>query len=127
MSRDTEVGKKKNKSAIDAVMTLVHELQYPATTDAEKLTGNVEKHHDSEHITVVFSTYHSINTVSDAQNNEGMAEFDLIICVEAYPATRSTHDSEDDSNFVKIHDASFILGKKRLYMTATPRMKRLKF
>ena len=119
---DTEVGKKKNKTAIDAVTTLAHELQYPATTDAAKLAGNVEKHHDSEHMTVVFSTYHSINTVSDAQNNEGMAEFDLIICDEAHRTTGSTHDSEDDSNFVKIHDAGFILGKKRLYMTATPRI-----
>lgn len=119
---DTEVGKKKNKTAIDAVTTLAHELQYPATTDAEKLAGNVEKHHDSDHMTVVFSTYHSINTVSDAQNNEGMAEFDLIICDEAHRTTGSTHDSEDDSNFVKIHDAGFILGKKRLYMTATPRI-----
>lgn len=119
---DTEVGKKANKSAIDAVTTLAHELQYPATTDAEKLAGNVEKHHDSEHMTVVFSTYHSINTVSDAQNNEGMAEFDLIICDEAHRTTGSTHDSEDDSNFVKIHDSGFILGKKRLYMTATPRI-----
>lgn len=119
---DAEVGKKKNKTAIDAVTTLAHELQYPATTDAEKLAGNVEKHHDSEHMTVVFSTYHSINTVSDAQNNEGMAEFDLIICDEAHRTTGSTHDSEDDSNFVKIHDSGFILGKKRLYMTATPRI-----
>lgn len=119
---DTEVGKKANKSAIDAVTTLAHELQYPATTDAEKLAGNVEKHHDSEHMTVVFSTYHSINTVSNAQNNEGMAEFDLIICDEAHRTTGSTHDSEDDSNFVKIHDPDFILGKKRLYMTATPRI-----
>ena len=119
---DTEVGKKKNKTAIDAVTTLAHELQYPATTDAAKLAENVEKHHDLEHMTVVFSTYHSINTVSDAQNNEGMAEFDLIICDEAHRTTGSTHDSEDDSNFVKIHDAGFILGKKRLYMTATPRI-----
>ncbi|WP_180183211.1 type ISP restriction/modification enzyme [Acinetobacter sp. YH01020] len=119
---DTEVGKKKNATAIDAVTTLEHELQYPATTDAAKLAENVEKHHDSEHMTVVFSTYHSINTVSDAQNEHQMAEFDLIICDEAHRTTGSTHDSEDDSNFVKIHDGGFILGKKRLYMTATPRI-----
>ncbi|MFV5369076.1 type ISP restriction/modification enzyme [Acinetobacter junii] len=119
---DNEVGKKKDKTAIDAVTTLSHELQYPATTDAKKLALNVEKHHDADHMTVVFSTYHSINTVSDAQNNEGMAEFDLIICDEAHRTTGSTHDSEDDSNFVKIHDTGFILGKKRLYMTATPRI-----
>lgn len=119
---DNEVGKKKDKTAIDAVTTLSHELQYPATTDAKKLAENVEKHHDADHMTVVFSTYHSINTVSDAQNDEGMGEFDLIICDEAHRTTGSTHDSEDDSNFVKIHDAGFILGKKRLYMTATPRI-----
>lgn len=119
---DNEIGKKKNTTAIDAVLTLEHELQYPATTDAKKLAENVEKHHDDEHMTVVFSTYHSINTVSDAQNDHQMAEFDLIICDEAHRTTGSTHDSEDDSNFVKIHDAGFILGKKRLYMTATPRI-----
>lgn len=119
---DTEVGKKKNATAIDAVTTLQHELQYPATTDAKKLAENVEKHHDDEHMTVVFSTYHSIQTVSDAQNDHQMHEFDLIICDEAHRTTGSTHDSELDSNFVKIHDGGFILGKKRLYMTATPRI-----
>lgn len=119
---DTEIGKKKNHSVIDAVTTLAHELQYPATTNAKKLAENLESNHDDEHMTVVFSTYHSINTVSDAQNDEGMGEFDLIICDEAHRTTGSTQDSEDDSNFVKIHDAGFILGKKRLYMTATPRI-----
>lgn len=119
---DTEIGKKKDATAIDAVTTLEHELQYPATTNPEKLAENVEHHHDADHMTVVFSTYHSIQTVSDAQNNEGMGEFDLIICDEAHRTTGSTHDSENDSNFVKIHDAGFILGKKRLYMTATPRI-----
>ena len=119
---DTEVGKKKNATAIDAVTTLQHELQYPATTNAQKLADNVEKHHDDDHMTVVFSTYHSIQTVSDAQNDHQMHEFDLIICDEAHRTTGSTHDTEDDSNFVKIHDAGFILGKKRLYMTATPRI-----
>ncbi|MDH2625239.1 DEAD/DEAH box helicase family protein [Acinetobacter baumannii] len=119
---DNEIGKKKNTTAIDAVSTLEHELQYPATTDAKKLAENVEKHHDDEHMTVVFSTYHSINTVSDAQNEYQMHEFDLIICDEAHRTTGATHDTEDDSNFVKIHDGGFILGKKRLYMTATPRI-----
>ncbi|WP_180049722.1 type ISP restriction/modification enzyme [Acinetobacter sp. YH12105] len=119
---DTEVGKSKNKTAIDAVTTLAHELQYPATTDAKKLAENVEQRHDADHMTVVFSTYHSINTISDAQNDHQMGEFDLIICDEAHRTTGSTHDSEDDSNFVKIHDGGFILGKKRIYMTATPRI-----
>jgi predicted helicase len=29
---------------------------------------------------------------------------------------------EDESNFVKVHDQAFIAGRKRLYMTATPRV-----
>jgi predicted helicase len=29
---------------------------------------------------------------------------------------------EDESHFVKVHDAKFIKAKKRLYMTATPRI-----
>lgn len=119
---DSEIGKKQNNTALDAVTTLSHELQYPATTNPEKLAYHVENHHDDQHMTVVFSTYHSIQTISDAQNNDGMGEFDLIICDEAHRTTGSTHDTEDDSNFVKIHDAGFILGKKRLYMTATPRI-----
>jgi len=120
---DSEVGKKKeNNSFIDQITTLAHELQYPATTDAKKLSEKVEHLHDKEHMTVVFSTYHSIATISDAQNDYGMAEFDLIICDEAHRTTGATHDSEHDSNFVKIHDSGFILGKKRLYMTATPRV-----
>ena len=120
---DREIGKQQNTTTvIDAVTTLQHELQYPATTDAEKLAENVEKHHDDDHMTVVFSTYHSINTVSDAQNNYQMDEFDLIICDEAHRTTGSTHKNDSDSNFVKIHEEGFILGKKRLYMTATPRI-----
>ena len=119
---DSEVGKKQNKNDIDAVTTLEHELQYPATTDAKKLTENISKHHDENHMTVVFSTYHSINTISEAQHKYAMAEFDMIICDEAHRTTGATHSNEDDSNFVKIHDADFILGKKRLYMTATPRI-----
>lgn len=119
---DSEIGKKKDKTAIDAVTTLAHELQYPATTDAKKLAEHVSQHYDHDHMTVVFSTYHSINTISEAQNSYGLDEFDLIICDEAHRTTGATHESEDDSNFVKIHDGDFIFGKKRLYMTATPRI-----
>lgn len=118
---DSEIGKKKNNTEIDAVTTLEHELQYPATTDAQKLAASVANN-DQNHMTVIFSTYHSINTISDAQHHYGMDEFDMIICDEAHRTTGATHDSDDDSNFVKIHNSEFIFGKKRLYMTATPRI-----
>ena len=48
--------------------------------------------------------------------------FDLIICDEAHRTTGVTFADEDESAFVKVHDNEFIKGKKRLYMTATPRI-----
>ena len=51
-----------------------------------------------------------------------MDEFDLIICDEAHRTTGAKLDDEDESDFVKVHDDYFIKGKKRIYMTATPRV-----
>ena len=73
-------------------------------------------------MTVVFSTYQSIQVISDAQKRHSFPEFDLIICDEAHRTTGATLAGEDESNFVKIHNQDFIAGKKRLYMTATPRV-----
>jgi predicted helicase len=104
------------------VSLLVHELRYPATTDAKALVREFENRHDKSHMTVVFSTYHSIDVLSEAQHDHGLPGFDLIICDEAHRTTGATFADEDESNFVKVHDAKFLLGSKRLYMTATPRI-----
>ena len=53
---DSEVGKKKKKAAEDVVETLAHELRYPATTDGAKLAQEIKSRHDSQHMSVVFST-----------------------------------------------------------------------
>jgi predicted helicase len=119
---DSDVGKKKKTSDDDAPQLKAHELQYPATTNAKRLAEEMSKRHDAEHMSVVFSTYHSINVISDAQLAYQMAEFDLIICDEAHRTTGATFADEDESNFVRVHDDEFVLGKKRLYMTATPRI-----
>ncbi len=60
--------------------------------------------------------------ISRAQKEHGLADFDLIVCDEAHRTTGATFDSEDESHFVKVHDADFIRTAKRLYMTATPRI-----
>jgi predicted helicase len=73
-------------------------------------------------MTTVFSTYQSIQAIHDAQTNFGLPEFDLIICDEAHRTTGVTLTGEDESNFVRVHDADYIKGKKRVYMTATPRI-----
>jgi predicted helicase len=73
-------------------------------------------------MSVVFSTYHSIDVISRAQIEHGLADFDLIICDEAHRTTGATFESDSESNFVKVHDSDFIKANKRLYMTATPRI-----
>ena len=118
---DSDVGKKRKKDD-DIVQTFAHELRYPATTDAKRLAQEMLKRHDDDHMSVVFSTYHSINVISDAQNAYQLAEFDLVICDEAHRTTGATFEGDDESNFVKVHDGEFIHAKKRLYMTATPRI-----
>ncbi|MFZ3191862.1 MAG: DEAD/DEAH box helicase family protein [Moraxellaceae bacterium] len=120
---DSDVGKKKRHSADDdAPQLLTHELQYPATTNPKRLAEEMTARHDALHMSVVFSTYHSINVISEAQNQHNMAEFDLVICDEAHRTTGATFDGDDESNFVRVHDDEFIHGKKRIYMTATPRI-----
>lgn len=118
---DSDIGKKRKKDD-DIVQTFVHELRYPATTEPASLSKEMEKRHDPAHMSVVFSTYHSIDTISKAQKEHGLADFDLIICDEAHRTTGATFKGDPESNFVKIHDAGFIKGTKRLYMTATPRI-----
>ena len=73
-------------------------------------------------MTVIFSTYHSIDVITKAQKEHDLPEFDLIICDEAHRTTGETLSGDDESNFVKIHSNENIAGKKRLYMTATPRI-----
>jgi len=117
---DGEVGKRRDKD--DDFELLAHELQYPATTNSHTIAREVSKRHDAQHMSVVFSTYHSIDVISQAQLQHGLAEFDLIICDEAHRTTGATYGDDDDSAFVKVHDQTVVKGKKRVYMTATPRV-----
>ena len=119
---DSDVGKKKHKGDDDEVRTFVHELRYPATTDAKNLAREMHARHDANHMSVVFSTYHSIQVISEAQHEYDLADFDLIICDEAHRTTGVTFGGDDESAFVKVHDALFLRATKRLYMTATPRI-----
>jgi predicted helicase len=118
---DSDVGNKRKKDD-DVVQTFAHELRYPATTDAYRLALEVAKRGDPLHMNVVFSTYHSIQVISDAQKQFGLPAFDLIVCDEAHRTTGATFEAEEESAFVRVHDAEFIQAVKRLYMTATPRI-----
>lgn len=113
---DTKVGKKTDTEDISA-----HDLAFPATTDPKRLASQVKAFLGKRDLTVIFSTYQSIEAVAAAQAT-GLPEFDLIICDEAHRTTGVTLDGDEDSHFVRVHDQTFIKGKRRLYMTATPRI-----
>ncbi|MBY5516170.1 DEAD/DEAH box helicase [Rhizobium leguminosarum] len=117
---DVQVGKRRNNND-DIGDIEIHDLAYPATTDAKTLAEKVNAHPDLR-MTVIFSTYQSIQTISNAQKKYGLPEFDLVICDEAHRTTGAKFEDEDDSNFIKVHSQDYIEGKKRLYMTATPRI-----
>lgn len=115
---DTKVGRQRNSDMTDVA---IHDLQIPATTDGNTLLAAMGERVLDEGMTVVFSTYQSIEAVAQAQR-EGLPEFDLVICDEAHRTTGATLAGADESNFVKVHDDSFISAERRLYMTATPRL-----
>ena len=117
---DSEVGKYKKDD--DRAIVHTSDLNYPATTNAKSLYQAANVLHNAEHMTVVYSTYHSIDVIHQAQAQYGLPEFDLIICDEAHRTTGATFDGDDESAFVRIHDSGYIKGAKRLYMTATPRI-----
>ncbi len=116
---DAHVGKRR-KSAEDIAEIELHDLAFPATTDPIKVAENASAD-DPERMTVIFSTYQSIVTLTRAQE-AGLPDFDLIICDEAHRTTGATLAGDEESNFVKIHSNDHVTGSKRLYMTATPRI-----
>ncbi|GGO59383.1 Predicted helicase [Roseovarius pacificus] len=115
---DTKVGRNADADSLDLN---VHDLAFPATTDPERLARQVNDA-PTDKMTVVFSTYHSIDVLTRAQKQYGLPEFDMVICDEAHRTTGVTLKDEDDSNFVRIHSNDHVAAKKRLYMTATPRI-----
>ena len=125
---DVSIGKHRVKDTDDSAEITIYDLPYPATTNDKqlveqykKLTQSAQKSEEGPGLVVVFSTYQSLEAVSKAQKS-GLPEFDLIICDEAHRTTGVTLSGEDESSFVKVHDAKFLKGTKRLYMTATPRI-----
>lgn len=93
----------------------------PATTNVDRLTTYYSFSWSEKGLKLFFSTYQSIDVISSFQKQTGLV-FDLVICDEAHRTTGVTLAGEDESDFVKVHNDTFIRAKKRLYMTATPRI-----
>ncbi|MCQ9125287.1 DEAD/DEAH box helicase [Corynebacterium amycolatum] len=98
-----------------------YDLEVPVSTNGAEIAKRFESGKRAKGLHIVFSTYQSLPAVHEAQQ-QGLDDFDLVICDEAHRTTGITLAGEDASNFVRIHDADYIKASKRLYMTATPRL-----
>ena len=100
----------------------IQELEIPVTTDPQKISEALGET-DEDVMTVVFCTYHSLPIVETAQD-QGAPAFDLVLCDEAHRTTgiEQSDEETETSPFVLVHNADRIRAKKRLYMTATPRL-----
>ncbi|HSH66826.1 MAG TPA: helicase-related protein, partial [Bacteroidia bacterium] len=125
---DPEISRKKTKND-DSDSFSVVDLALPASTNVKDIIHQFKqiKRNGNSGMTVVFSTYQSIEVIAKAQKElqkeyPKLKEFDLIICDEAHRTTGVSLAGEDESAFTKVHDNNFIKARKRLYMTATPRL-----
>ena len=125
---DPQVSKQTEKNDNDT--TSVVDLALPASTDVPSIVKQLQhaRRHNAEGLTVVFSTYQSIDVISRAQQQllketgDAFGSFDLIICDEAHRTTGVTLKDETESAFVRVHNNDFLRAVHRIYMTATPRL-----
>ena len=104
------------------------EMEVHVTTDVNKIKKKFKR--NEEKMTVVFSTYQSMEVIVKAQKKAN-SKFDLVLCDEAHRTTGIEHDVSSKtgvsnenakSSFMLVHNN--ISAKKRLYMTATPKLYR---
>ncbi len=122
---DDKVGKgKKNKNDDDNDDINFSELPNKPSTRLEDILSVYETAQKENKRFVIFSTYQSALRIKEAQE-AGLGEIDLVICDEAHRTVRAMYSSNerDDKNaFTLCHSDGNIQAKKRLYMTATPKV-----
>ena len=96
------------------------ELYKEVYTTPEQITEWSRHYHPNQQ-TIVFSTYQSLSKVAAAQE-QGMPEFDLVICDEAHQTAKiKLKGKQKQVDFMMVHDQTKIKSAQRLYMTATPK------
>ena len=93
------------------------EMEIGVSTDERRIASALKR--DTGKMTVVFATYQSMEAVMEAQKM-AKVPFDLVICDEAHRTT----GIEGRSSFTLVHSDENIEARKRLYMTATPKIYR---
>lgn len=118
---DDKVGKGKNEDNDDIKFS---ELPIKSSTRLEDILSVHEKVQKENKRFIIFSTYQSALRIKEAQE-AGLNEIDLIICDEAHRtvgAMYSSNERDDKNAFTLCHSDDNIKAKKRLYMTATPKV-----
>ncbi|ADO05427.1 DEAD/DEAH box helicase [Helicobacter pylori] len=122
---DDKVGKgKKNKNDDGTDDINFSELPLKPSTRPEDILSVHEKAQKENKRFIIFSTYQSALRIQEAQE-VGLGEMDLIICDEAHRtvgALYSSNERDDKNAFTLCHSDEHIKAKKRLYMTATPKV-----
>ncbi|GHQ62997.1 hypothetical protein VN0390_08690 [Helicobacter pylori] len=118
---DDKVGQSKNEDNDDIKFS---ELPLKPSTRLEDILSVYEKAQKENKRFIIFSTYQSALRIKEAQE-AGLGGIDLIICDEAHRtvgAMYSTNERDDKNAFTLCHSDENIKAKKRLYMTATPKV-----
>jgi predicted helicase len=106
---------------IEGENATTHDLVVPPTTDPATLIEAHVGELPPEEMTVVFSTYQSIEVIAAMQAKTGLV-FDLVVCDEAHRTAGVTRVGDDPKAFGLVHDNDSVPARKRLYMTATPKL-----
>ncbi|WP_120915263.1 DEAD/DEAH box helicase [Helicobacter pylori] len=118
---DDKVGKNKNEDNDDIKFS---ELPLKPSTRLEDILSVYEKAQKENKRFIIFSTYQSALRIKEAQE-AGLGGIDLVICDEAHRtvgAMYSSNERDDKNAFTLCHSDGNIKAKKRLYMTATPKV-----
>ncbi|WRF40446.1 DEAD/DEAH box helicase family protein [Helicobacter pylori] len=122
---DDKVGKgKKNKNDDDTDDINFSELPLKPSTSPKDILSVYELAQKENKRFIIFSTYQSTLRIQEAQE-VGLGEIDLVICDEAHRtvgAMYSSNERDDKNAFTLCHSDEHIKAKKRLYMTATPKV-----
>ena len=99
------------------------ELECRVTTEPDAIAALLKA--DGADTRAVFCTYQSLPQITAAQSGHGAPPFDLTIADEAHRTTgvdRAASGLKGAGAFQAVHSEETLASRKRLYMTATPRL-----
>ena len=117
---DATANKKRKKSEDDEIDESASDIPFPVSANADEISCSWDVAQKYSNLRVVFSTYQSIEAVKEFQEKSGV-KFDLTICDEAHRTA-----TEENSLFSQAVDPKCINTGKKLFMTATPKIYKIR-